>query len=275
MGSAYRLYCTPIDYLKAVELLFLAITKIIYIGRCDVKRILVTGGASGLGKAIAIRLASSVDNIIYITYKESQESAEALERKYSNITKIKCDYTSEKDIDNLLLLISRHDVDVLINNAITSMHREHFLKIDWRVFVSSFMSNVVPVIKITQGAIKQFRSKRFGKIINILTSALLGAPPPGNAEYIANKAYIEALSRSWATENAKYNITSNCVYPSFMQTRLTSDIDERFVEIIKNEHPLRRILQPDEVADAVAFLTAASQQINGASIVINAGTCIR
>jgi NAD(P)-dependent dehydrogenase (short-subunit alcohol dehydrogenase family) len=138
-------------------------------------------------------------------------------------------------------------------------------------FVNSFAANVVPVIRITQGAIRHFRTKKAGKIINILTSYLVGTPPAGSAEYTANKAYLEALSRSWAAENARFNITSNNIYPSFMRTGLTADVDQRLIDIMERKHPLKRLLQPEEVAEAVHFLAGASQHINGVGIVMDAG----
>jgi len=100
---------------------------------------------------------------------------------------------------------------------------------------------------------------------------LLNTPPIGSAVYVANKAYLEKLTKVWASENAKFNISSNSVSPSFMQTNLTAGIDERVVEQIKENHPLKNLLTVDEVAETVSFLVNASNQINGIDIIINAG----
>src|ERR1019366_7084787 len=123
-----------------------------------------------------------------------------------------------------------------------------------------------------QEAIKTFRKKKFGKIINIISSALVNKPPIGWSEYVANKSYLLAMSKAWAAECIKFNITSNSISPSFMLTNLTSDTDERVIEQMKEEHPLKRLLTTDEVAEAVVFFTKSSQQINGTNLVINAGT---
>ena len=97
----------------------------------------------------------------------------------------------------------------------------------------------------------------------------------GTSVYLAGKAYLEALTKVWATENVKYNITSNTVSPAFMLTGFTSDIDERVVEQIAANHPFNKILTTVEVAESVAFLLNATQQINGVNLVINAGSSIK
>lgn len=78
-------------------------------------------------------------------------------------------------------------------------------------------------------------------------------PPIGSSTYIANKAYLEKLTKVWAIENSKFNITSNSISPSFMQTKLTSEIDERIIEQIISNHPLKKLLTVDEVAETVLF----------------------
>jgi NAD(P)-dependent dehydrogenase (short-subunit alcohol dehydrogenase family) len=136
------------------------------------------------------------------------------------------------------------------------------------------MFNVLPLIRITQELISQFRKKRFGKIITVLTSSIANKPPAGYSEYVAAKSYIASLSKSWANENASFNITSNCISPSFMQTAFTDDTDVRVVEEMINSHPLKRILTTDEVADSVLFLVNSTQQINGINLLMNAANDI-
>ena len=133
----------------------------------------------------------------------------------------------------------------------------------------------MPTISITQAAIGVFRKKKFGKIITILTSALTNTPPIGSSVYIANKAYLQQLTKVWANENIKFNITSNSVSPAFMLTKLTNSTDERIVEQITNNHPLKQLLTTDEVADSVIFLVNSTQQLNGIDLLINAGLNIK
>ena len=234
--------------------------------------ILITGGASGLGEAITRKLAQDRDNMIYFTFSKSGENAKRIQSTLPNTIPIKCDFGNTIELKSLTDSIKKLDIDVLINNAYSGEFlKSYFHKVPAGEFLNDFKENIIPVIEITQAAILSFRSKKRGKIITILTSALLNTPPIGSAVYIANKAYLEKLTKVWAGENAKFNISSNSVSPSFMQTHLTAGIDERMVEQIKENHPLKSLLTVDEVAETVSFLVNASNQINGVDIVMNAG----
>lgn len=232
--------------------------------------VLITGGATGLGASITRKIAALKSHHAYFTYNKSIAEAKVLESEFANTTGIKCDFTCPEDMKNILGRIQEMDLDVIIHNAITGMVKKHFHKIEAETFIKSFQNNVVPIIVLTQTALTIFRKKRFGKIITILTAALVNRPPVGWSEYVANKAYLLSLSKSWAVENAMYNITANCISPSFMQTSFTQDTDERIIEGMKQTHPLKKLLTPEEVADTVVFLVQATQHVNGTNLVINA-----
>jgi 3-oxoacyl-[acyl-carrier protein] reductase len=234
-------------------------------------KILITGGASGLGKAITEKLAMRDGYKVFITYSSSAKNATELESKYKNVKAVKCDFSSSNDLKDLVDLIQKEGIDVLVNNAYsTKIDKNYFHKTGTDTFVNGFKQNILPVIQVTQAAINVFRKKKFGKVITILSATLVNKPPMGYSEYTASKAYLLSLSKSWAGENAAFNVTSNCISPSFMQTELTADTDERIVEEIQNNHPLKKLLTTSEVADVVAFLCNSSQQINGANIPVNA-----
>ncbi|MES2377559.1 MAG: SDR family oxidoreductase [Bacteroidota bacterium] len=234
--------------------------------------ILITGGASGLGEAITRRSALAVNNNVYFTYSQSLTNAQQIEADYPNTTAIKCDFKDKNDIAGLVNKIAELDLDILVNNAYTGQFlASHFHKTQLADFVTSFNDNIVPTISITQAAIGVFRKKKFGKIITILSAALVNTPPIGSAVYVANKAYLEELTKIWATENIKFNITSNSISPAFMLTGLTNSIDERLIEQIINDSPSKKLLTTDEVAVGVQYLVNADQQINGVNLVINSG----
>lgn len=233
--------------------------------------ILITGGASGLGKALTERLLQNSEHHIYFTYSKSAEKANQITQNAKNSTAIQCDFLDTKSVENLLEETEKMDLDVVINNAFTGFEKKHFHKIDPTYFSGSFENNVLPVLKITQKVIKLFKKKKSGKIITILSSAILDNPPIGWSTYVANKNYLLSMSKSWATENIKSNITSNCVSPSFLMTPLNEDVDERIVEKMVEGHPLKKMLTVEEVAETIHYLTTASNQINGVNIVMNAG----
>jgi len=113
------------------------------------------------------------------------------------------------------------------------------------------------------------RRRKFGKIINILTSYLIDVPPTGLSVYTATKAYIRQLSRSISKEYSRYNITSNCILPDYMNTGF-GHVENFQLEQMKSTHPLKELLSPDEVAKIVGHLVHSSQQLNGADIPVNA-----
>jgi 3-oxoacyl-[acyl-carrier protein] reductase len=233
-------------------------------------KIAIIGGASGLGKAITTTLAAMPQAQVLFTYSSSLDAAEQLTSTYSNTSSTHLDFTDQASILSFLTELKTYDADVLVNNAITSLHKNHFHKIAASQFADSFAHNVLPILQITQQTILGFRKKKFGKIINILTSYLANKPPLGLSEYVANKAYLESMSKSWASENAGFNITSNCISPSLMATRLTSDTDERIIETMLQQHPLKALITPVEVAEMVAMLIHSSQHLNGTNIYMNA-----
>ena len=238
--------------------------------------ILITGGASGLGEAITKTLAREVYNKVYFTYSKSAENAHKIEAEFNNTVSIKCDFKDHADVTALANSITDFDIDILINSAYNgSFLKAHFNKIAPSDFTDEFVTNIIPTIIITQSAIALFRKKKTGKIITILTAALANVPPIGSAIYSANKAYLEKLTKVWANENIKFNITSNSVSPSFMLTNMTADTDERMVEQIISSHPLKKLLTVEEVAESVLFLSKASNHINGIDVLINAGNNLK
>jgi 3-oxoacyl-[acyl-carrier protein] reductase len=237
--------------------------------------ILITGGASGLGEKITEKFAANSLNKVYFTYSRSYENALLINNKYPNTVAIKCDFSCDEEVQKLVENIAQFDLDVLVNNAYTGNPvTTHYHKIPYQDFSDGFRVNILSVIAINQASINLFRKKRSGKIITILTSYLANTPPTGVSVYVALKAYLKGLTKIWATENVKFNITSNTVSPSFMLTGLTKEVDERLVEQTINNHPFKRIVSPSEVADTVFFLADTTSQINGVDILMTGGAII-
>ncbi len=233
--------------------------------------ILITGGANGLGEAITKLLATNKEHFVYFTYVKSDSNAKSIENLFPNTKAIKCDFNDNQDINSLINHIQDLKIDVLINNAYVGQAiNKHLHKTNANDLINSFISNISPLVSITNACVLFFRKNGGGKIISILSSFIDSAPPTGTAIYLANKAIILQLSKSWATENIKYNISSNCISPSFMQTDFTKDTDERIIEELVNNHPLKKLLDPIEVAKVVEMLIVSSAHLNNQNIVINA-----
>jgi NAD(P)-dependent dehydrogenase (short-subunit alcohol dehydrogenase family) len=240
--------------------------------------ILITGGTSGLGRATVELLASDSAHHVYFTFLDNDVyrfAANELTSTYSNTTAIPLDFTEESALVAFLNELPSFDLDVLVNNAYVGVPQTtHFHKIPSEDFLCSFKANVMPTIRITQAALNTFRKKKFGKIINIISSYVMNLPPIGFALYVGNKAYIEKMSDVINKEYARFNITSNCILPEFMNTGF-GNVDERLIEQAESSHPLKRLLEPSEVAQAIKFFVDASQQVNGVKLPINAAQYIK
>jgi NAD(P)-dependent dehydrogenase (short-subunit alcohol dehydrogenase family) len=232
----------------------------------------ITGGASGLGNAITKAIAEqNPDATIYFTFYSSEENKKVLEKNYKNAIGIKCDFKNEEDIIKIEQFIQANNIDILINNALTGITKEYFHKLDYQILLDSFKTDVVATLSITKAFLKNARKKRSGRIITVLTAALANNMPPiGWSMYVANKAYLLSMNRSWAAENKHFNITSNCVSPDFMLTSLNTDTDERVIEEMVSKHPLKQLLSVDDTAKTVLFLCSSPTHLNGQNIIINA-----
>lgn len=235
--------------------------------------ILITGGSSGLGKA-TVELLAKDGHEVYFTFL-SADSANEITSKYKNTHAIALDFYDDMNVDKFCDLIKTIDLDILVNSAYAGEPQSnHFHKINGEDFLKSFQFNLIPTIKITQSVIEVFRKKRFGKIINILTSYIMNLPPTGFATYVCNKAYLEKISDVINKEYSNFNITSNCILPEFMNTGFGS-VDSRMVELTEMQHPLKKLLAPEEVAKVVKFFVDASQHVNGVKIPINSAINIK
>lgn len=224
-----------------------------------------------MGEEITRALAAMPNSHVTFTYRSSSQRANQLEEELQNVRAVACDFSLAQDVATVAASIATWDIDVLVHNATSGMQNKHFHKLDPARFVENFQVNVMPVILLSQSAIAAFRKKKRGRIITILSSALVNRPPVGMSEYAASKAYLHSLAKSWAVENAVFGITSNCVSPSVMRTNLIRDVDERVLEELVAAHPLKRFLGPREVAETVAFLAGpASAHINGTNLILNA-----
>ena len=88
---------------------------------------------------------------------------------------------------------------------------------------------------------------------------------------MAQKNYLLSLNKSWATENIAFNVSSNAISPSIMRTNLTKYTDERVFEQMVENAPLKRLIEPKEVAEVVEFLVGSTLFLNGQNIVLNQG----
>jgi NADP-dependent 3-hydroxy acid dehydrogenase YdfG len=236
---------------------------------------MITGATSGIGLACARKFAENGDQLILTGRNEQrlEEIRKELTDKGTKVLTLVFDVRNREDARQCIdeLPDEWKEIDVLVNNAyIGNPIGTYFHKTDSKDYLAAFQNNVLPLIKVTQTCIIGMRKRKFGKIVNIITSYLIDVPPTGFSVYTATKAYIRQLSRSISREYGRFNITSNCVLPDFMNTGF-GHVEDFQLEQMKSTHPLKELLDPSEVAEVVYHLIKSSQQINGIDIPINAG----
>ncbi|EOU2020165.1 3-oxoacyl-[acyl-carrier-protein] reductase [Clostridium perfringens] len=236
---------------------------------------IVTGGTRGIGKAIALKLADHGANIV-INYRNSDKEAEELkailEEKGVKVLTVKCDISNFEDSKNLMDKCKEvfGEIDILVNNAgitkdtlIMRMKEEDF-------------DNVIDVnLKGTFNCAKHASAimlkQRFGKIIN-MTSVVGIAGNAGQVNYAASKAGVIGLTKSLAKELGSRGITVNAVAPGFINTDMTASLSEKVKEEASKNIPLKRLGDPEDVANLVGFLASdAANYITGQVINVDGG----
>lgn len=236
---------------------------------------LITGGSRGIGKAIAIKLASYKANIV-INYTSNKEHAlkvkEEIESYGVKSIVIKCDVSKSDEVNNMIEEVVKEfgQIDILVNNA--GITRDGLLmRMKEEDFDSVIDINLKGVFNCTKSATKYMMKKRYGKIINI--SSVVGLiGNAGQANYCASKAGVIGLTKSSARELASRNINVNAIAPGFIDTDMTSVLNENLKETMLKNIPQNRSGSPEDVANLVLFLASdMSSYITGQIINVDGG----
>jgi 3-oxoacyl-[acyl-carrier protein] reductase len=235
------------------------------------KNIIVTGASGGIGNSIVKKLNEAGANILASGTRI--EKLEELKKKFENIKILKFDISQSDKIEEFIENATSKlggSLDGLVNNAgITQDNLAIRMSLDeWQQVINI---NLTSTFLMSKFAIKKMLKNKSGKIVNI-TSVVGHTGNLGQANYTASKAGIVAMSKSLAIEYAKKNININCISPGFIKTAMTDKIDEKFKEIIVSKIPSARLGEPDDIANAVLFLSSdQSNYINGETLHVNGG----
>jgi 3-oxoacyl-[acyl-carrier protein] reductase len=235
------------------------------------KNIIVTGASGGIGNAIIKKLSEAGANILASGTRI--EKLEELKKNFEGIKILKFDISQSDKIEEFIENATGElggSLDGMINNAgITQDNLAIRMSLDeWQKVINI---NLTSTFLMSKFAIKKMLKNKSGKIVNI-TSVVGHTGNLGQANYTASKAGIVAMSKSLAIEYAKKNININCISPGFIKTAMTDKIDDKFKEVIVSKIPSARLGEPDDIANAVLFLSSAqSDYINGETLHVNGG----
>tara|TARA_B100000886_G_scaffold87850_1_gene57806 strand:- start:197 stop:934 length:738 start_codon:yes stop_codon:yes gene_type:complete len=238
------------------------------------RKVLITGASRGIGKAI---LESFTEKNFYLVGTATSEDGiksidEVISSKNSSGKGIILDLNDDESLENFFTYLKENDLypDILINNA--GFTKDNiFLRMkddEWSDVINVHLNAQFKIIK---NLIKPMLKNKFGRIIN-LSSAAAAIGNKGQANYVAAKSGIEAMSKTLAREFGLKNITVNCVAPGFIDTDMTEKLDGDYKNLVATQIPLQRFGKAEEVADLVNFLTSdEADYITGQTIHINGG----
>ena len=229
--------------------------------------VFISGASKGIGKSIAYNFAKNNYTVVGTSRQEFE-----FDNKLENLIPIKLDVTSRDDIKACFDDLNDRGLlpNILINNAgITS--DQLFLRMkdsDWDNVINTNLNGVFNLSKIF---IKNMVKNRNGRIINISSiSGLMGNP--GQVNYSSSKAALNGFTKSLAKELGSRNITVNSVAPGFIETDMTSFLDETAKKNVIETIPLKRLGKPEDVAELVLFLASEeASYITGQTISIDGG----
>ncbi len=229
----------------------------------------VTGGASGIGRAIAVKFAHAGATVAVcdLNFEGAKETAQAI-----GGTAYKVDVANFSEVTAVGEEIAKTlgTVHILVNNA--GVTRDTlFLRMDEKDWDFVLNINLKGAFNFTKGLIKYMMKERWGRIINI--SSVIGLiGNAGQVNYAASKAGLLGITKSLAREFASRNITVNAVAPGYIETALTQHLPENLKETYLKTIPLARLGKPEDVANACLFLASdAASYITGQVIQVDGG----
>lgn len=239
------------------------------------KNAVVTGATRGIGREIAITLAKNGANLAinYRSYNEEVENLiETLKGYGATVVATKCDVSNEDEVTNFINEAKNTlgSIDILVNNA--GITKDGLiLRMKEQDFDDVIDVNLKGTFNTTKAVSGIMMKQRHGKIINI--SSVVGITGNvGQCNYAASKAGVIGFSKSVARELATRGVTVNVVAPGYINTDMTKVLSDKVKDAVIETVPMKRIGEPDEVANLVLFLASdLSNYITGQVINVDGG----
>ncbi len=235
---------------------------------------IVTGGSRGIGAAIARRLAADGARVA-VVYRSNRDEADAVVRAIrgtdAEAIAVQADVSDAASVHVMVDTVQQAfgGVDILVNNA-GILASQPVGGIDQAAFDRQFHTNAFSAILVSQAVLPHMPA-RGGRIVNV-SSSLVFRPRAGLAVYAASKAAVSALTQAFALELGPRNITVNAVAPAMTRTDMTAPLPDELKARMRDATPLGRLAEPDDIADAVAFLACDdSRWITGRTLLTDGG----
>ena len=245
--------------------------------KIDEQRVLLTGGASGIGRAMAQRLAAR-GAIVYAADRDATAISACQAEDGASLHYVHCDVGNEDQVRHMVQRVEAEcgGITIVVNNAAVLRDqalvarlgrniRKHSLA-DWEETLRSNLTGTFLVAR--ESAEVMIRARRPGLIVNVSSISRHGNP--GQTAYSASKAAVDALTVTWAQELAPYRIRVVALAPGFVETSMTRAIPPIFLSRLRERTPLNRFGTLDEFAHAVEFIVE-NDYLNGKVLELDGG----
>ena len=234
------------------------------------KNVLITGASGGIGGELVKKFVSLEANVLGSGTKA--EKLDRIKKKYPNIKVKRFDISEHSRIEDFIDNVSLElgGLDILINSAGTNADNlsVRMKEDEWKKVVDV---NLTSTFLLSKYAIKKMLKNKFGRIVNI-TSVVGHTGNLGQSNYAASKAGIIGMSKSFAIEYAKKNITINCVSPGFIVSDMTMNIAEKVKLYLTSRIPMGKLGTGEDVSNCAAFLSSEqASYVTGETIHVNGG----
>lgn len=235
------------------------------------KGALVTGATGGIGAAIA-RVLHGAGATVAISGTREEKLKELADELGERVHILPCNLSDREAVVNLAKKADEAvgQLDILVNNA--GITRDNlYMRMTDEEWDDVIAVNLTSVFALTRGALRGMMRRRYGRVVNIASiSGMIGNP--GQANYSASKAGMIGMTKSLAREVATRSITANCIAPGFIETPMTSALNEKQIEAIASAIPASEFGQPEDIASAALYLASEeSRYVTGHTLHVNGG----
>ena len=237
--------------------------------------VFVSGGSRGIGRAIALQLATEGANVVVnynATASAANEVASAIQQLGTRAEVVQADVAVAADVERLVAAATTafEKIDILVNNA--GITRDQLvMRMSEEDFTSVLDTNLKSAFLVTKAVLRPMLRARYGRIVNITSiSGVMGNA--GQANYSASKAGLIGFTRSIAREVASRNITCNAIAAGVVDTDIWQGVPQAAIDAMLTMIPLGRKGTPQDIAQAVAFFASdAAAYITGQVLNVDGG----
>lgn len=236
--------------------------------------LLVIGASSDMGIALIDHIAERYDKII-AHYYHMNDSLKQIKDTYGDkIVLVHADLSSDEDLNRMIEMITKIEPAPchVVHFPAQQIKLQKFIKTDWDYMERGFDISIKSVVQILQAILPKMIKKRYGRIVIMLSDAVVEVPPKYSADYVIAKYALLGLIKALSVEYADKGITVNGISPSFVDTKFVSGLADIIKEEHKNSSPTGRNLAPEDIVPSISFLLSeGALGINGQNISINWG----